>query len=613
MSSRFDISTLLLYSMMILCIGIYTPQSIAQTDSTQTDSTSAKKDEKEEKKDLSTLKKILSFKNFFHHDDSTRLARRYIRWHQKLMREKKNYLYQVNYDELNITLGQFKRQNEFPLAYEVLGWYPFWEEDLYKTLNYSLLTTVAYFSYEVDPRTGKATTTHNWETTPVIDTLLKKDKRVLLTVTNFGNSNNKKLLKNNKATATLVSEIVRLLNMRGAHGVCIDFEGVMKSQKNDYSRFITLLYQELKKENKNYLIYLTVPAVDWEKSIDYDALLPLVDVFTIMGYDYYGKTSKVAGPVAPLESGKIWDPFNLTTSVDYYLANKIPPSKLILALPFYGHIWNTKGGGRGSRSTKFVEARTYDYIQANLGGSLKRYDSVSHSAYYSYVILDSTRRDKAQYRQCWFDDEVTFGTKLNLIKQKKLNGLGIWALGYAKGFPGLWSAIETNFCNPTEKTCPTDTTIDPPSTDITHSGTSGTGGNNSQTGSADAQSINGKDANDGTPAKTFWDKLTDINAFFGALKNYQTLLLLALAFVVIFGGAGFFISMFDYKTRSYIFNSRAYTIYYAGLILLLALVPLHRKGLIDNVGSALIGGFVIGAVAIYFIVTMVRKVKSDLP
>ena len=112
------------------------------------------------------------------------------------------------------------------------------------------------------------------------------------------------------------------------------------------------------------------------------------------GYDYYGSTSKVAGPVTPLNSGKTWDSFNLTTSVDYYLANDIPANQLILALPFYGHIWQTETGQKGSRVDHYVGARSIAYIKSvfDKEPSIKQqYDSVSQSAYYTYVEGSSKR------------------------------------------------------------------------------------------------------------------------------------------------------------------------------------------------------------------------------
>ena len=106
--------------------------------------------------------------------------------------------------------------------------------------------------------------------------------------------------------------------------------------------FLLSLSSRLKKANKDYKIYITLPSVNWSESLEFEALGQAVDTFVIMGYDYYGKTSNVAGPVSPLESGKSWEPYNLTTSVDYYLQNKIPSQKLILALPTYGSLWETK-------------------------------------------------------------------------------------------------------------------------------------------------------------------------------------------------------------------------------------------------------------------------------
>ena len=145
-------------------------------------------------------------------------------------------------------------------------------------------------------------------------------------------------------------------------------------------------------------------------------------------------------------------------------------------------------------------------------------------------------------------------------------------------------------------------------------GTSG-GGSSSQTTNAKGQTGSDvkPDPGEGDETKTFWQKLADINALFGSISNYENLLLLALAFVVFFGGAGFLISMFSYRTRAYFFNSRAYTIYYVGLVLLLAIVVAHAKKMLDNSTLVLMGGFLIGAIAIYVISKLLQRVNRDLP
>jgi chitinase len=537
------------------------------------------------KKDLKKIEKKLSFLNFFHHSDSAKLSRQYIHQHHQLTKGKKTYPYKVDHDKLGLKVEAFNDTTEFKLDYDVFGFYPYWEGDLHKSLNYSLLTTIAYFSYEVDVTTGNPKTTHDWETTPVIDSAHANGTKVLLTVTNFGQTNNKAFLTNNNAINTLITQLKSLLEKRNGNGVCLDFEGVANAQKADYAKFITLLSQELKKANKEYLVYITVPGVDWAKSMDFETLIPAVDRFLIMGYGYYGSTSKVAGPVDLLNSGKIWEPYNLTTSVDYYLANQVPSSKLTLVLPYYGSIWETETANKGSKVASFIGNRTYDYIKSKIVAPIQ-YDSLSQSAWCSYVVAG---KGENKFRQCWFDNDSTLGVKLNFIKEKKIAGMGIWALGYDKGYTDLWQVIATNFCNTTvlpEDGISTSTTIDSLSVDSTKSNSS---------------------------MVQFWDKLTNIEGLLREVTNYKTVLLFTMSFIVLFGGTGFVIAMFQPNTRMFFFCNTAYTVYYSAFVLLFLLVILRWVNVINNLSIALILGFITGGVAIYFITKIVEQINNNKP
>jgi len=598
------------------------------------DSTKTTLKEKE-KKGLKAIEKLLSFKNFFHHSDSSRLAKRYIRWHKKLTRKNIDYRFTISRDNLNDSLP-FLRNNEKELTHEVLGWYPHWEKNLHKNLNYSLLTTVAYFSYEVNPNTGEPIDIHDWADTPVIDSLLKNDKKVLLTITNFGNNNNKKFLKNTAAGNTLIKRVIKLLKDRKAHGVCIDFEGILKSQKNNYNSFIALLSQELKKANKDYLVYLTVPAVNWNKYLDFEVLIPVVDRFVILGYNYYGSTSKVAGPVAPLKSGKLWDPFNLTTSVDYYLANKIPADNLILALPFYGNVWDTKTGKKGSKINNYVGGRTFDYIKYTMDRSPEikvKYDSISQSSWYSFISKEATNHKKRQFRQIWFEGDSSMTAKMNFIKDRKLRGLGVWALGYDKKYDNYWNLVENIFANPKDGPYPpypdpyvilkypdsivviiidtTNTKIPP--IDCTDPECL------EKLKKAEAAAAKAK-AEAEAKVASLWKKMIasikktviGINGLLNNSNRYQTILLFIFGFVVLFGGIGFIIAMFKPDTRMFFFSSKAMTIYYTLFVLLFLLVVIKWKGL-DPKSNIMIFGFVIGAIALYFINRMIQHKYNNLP
>ena len=80
------------------------------------------------------------------------------------------------------------------LSKQVFGWNPYWVGTAYTSYNYSLLSTVAYFSYEVDTASGSYTDIHFWRTTNLIPLAHSSNVKVVLTVTNFGVTQNTKIL-----------------------------------------------------------------------------------------------------------------------------------------------------------------------------------------------------------------------------------------------------------------------------------------------------------------------------------------------------------------------------------------------------------------------------------
>ncbi|MDF1675990.1 MAG: glycoside hydrolase family 18 protein, partial [Vicingaceae bacterium] len=283
---------------------------------------------------------------------------------------------------------------------------------------------------------------------------------------------------------------------------------------------------------------------------------------------------------------EIWEPYNLSTSIDYYLANAVPSSKLIMALPYYGVMWDTKTGDRGAKVEKFIGNRTYDYIKTKVEGKVApvQYDTVSYTAWCSYVVDDGD----THYRQCWFDNDSTIAVKLNLIKYKKLKGMGIWALGYDKGYSNLWEVIAVNLTN---------TTVN----------YNGTVTNDADTLNNDTSST----VNNSTAS--FWKKLTDIEGMLQEVTDYKTVLLFIMTLVVLFGGAGFVIAMFQPDTRMFFFSNTAYKIYYSAFVLLFLLVVLRWINIINDLSIALILGFIVGAVAIYFINKYIEKINKEMP
>lgn len=158
----------------------------------------------------------------------------------------------------------------------------------------------------------------------------------------------------------------------------------------------------------------------------------------MVSYGYHWLGSKQAGPIAPLNKSNMWGDNSVITSINAYLKLGLQPSQIIMGIPYYGEMWETKSTNVPSSAIRFIDSRAYKNIKTIF--ELKpSYDLHSNSAYYSYPTKDGKNR------QIWFNDDSTLNAKYDWIKEKKIGGIGIWALGDDDGFTELWELIAEKF------------------------------------------------------------------------------------------------------------------------------------------------------------------------
>ena len=332
---------------------------------------------------------------------------------------------------------------------EVFGWHPYWMGSAWKSYPFELLSTVSYFSYKLDPRTGSYLNPEQiqeWRTTAMIDSAKVKKTKVLLTVSSFGYKNNNLFLGDQSKWGVLIDSLTNILNDRDADGVDINFEGLPYLKRGSFNRFIEELRKRLNQNirNKTPIISLTLPAINSREIYDVIDLQKFVDLFLIMGYDY-NTGPQLQGAVAPLLPYETED-ISLNNTLKYYLDLGIDPSKTILALPYYGSMWEGTLGEDGSTTSLFERKVTYrevrslfneDFVtQNNLSPVLERQ---SMTNYFNLTYPDNTTKE------VWFDDDYTLGKKYDYALAKDLKGIGIWALGYDNGYNELWDVIENKF------------------------------------------------------------------------------------------------------------------------------------------------------------------------
>ncbi len=327
---------------------------------------------------------------------------------------------------------------EVRLSRRVFGYYPNWNPTgTWETLDFDLLSDIAWFGFSVDTLTGSAASTGGWTTTPLIEYAHERGVRVVLAVTNFGYAENDAILLDPVRQDTLIETLVRTVRARDGDGVNIDFEAVRAARRDQLTAFMQHLAVRMHASIPNSEVSIAVPAVDWNDTFDKPALAASCDFLMLMAYDYHWSTAPTAGPVAPL----LGESYNVTRSVDTYLADGVPPDRLLLGVPWYGLQWPVADTVRMTATTGTATALTYPPAEASALQFGKHFDLPTLVPWYTYL-------SPVGPLQTWYDDSLSLALKYDLVNQRDLAGIGIWALGYDGGAPEIWGGIGQAFTVP---------------------------------------------------------------------------------------------------------------------------------------------------------------------
>ena len=333
----------------------------------------------------------------------------------------------------------------------VYGWHPYWVGSVYQNYNWDLLSHFSFFSYEVNSVDGQALTTHGWSTSSAVNAALNSgNTKVTLTVTLF--SDHSTFFNNPSAQQTLISNLINLVQSRGAHGVNIDIEGLPSAYKTDFANFMVDLCLQMHSAIPGSEVSTVLYAVDWNNVFDFSIMEPYVDHYIVMGYAYYYQGSSTAGPCDPLyHFGSTYN-YSISKTTSYYLDKGCPKEKLIMGLPYYGYQWPTSSLTIPSSTTGAGSAKTYRQVKDNSSGN---YSLINHSFDQESYTDVYAFNDGGNY-QCFLTEEVGFSKRLAHVNQSGIGGIGIWALGYDDGYNALWNSIEDYLTDCYDDLCSTD-------------------------------------------------------------------------------------------------------------------------------------------------------------
>ena len=355
------------------------------------------------------------------------------------------------------------------LKREVFGFLPYWElSDSSTTLDWEKLSTIAYFGVgaagngDLQRTNGDGTATVGWsgwtsaKLTSVINAAHTNGARVVLTVQSFawssgGVARQKALLGSSIARANLARQIAAAVRDRGADGVNLDFEPIVSTYADEFTALVRKVRAELNKVAAGY--QLTFDTTGWIGNYPIETATAAggADAVVIMGYDYRNGSSNPVGSVAPLGGAG----YDIGDTVAAYVS-RIPASKVILGVPYYGRAWSTDtslvharniSGTKNGASTTVIYGTARQYA-ADHG---RKWDAVEGVAWASYRRQNCTAAYGCvnPWRQIYYDDAQALGLKYDLINRTNLRGAGIWALGYDGTRTELYQVLKDKFITDT--------------------------------------------------------------------------------------------------------------------------------------------------------------------
>jgi chitinase len=253
---------------------------------------------------------------------------------------------------------------------------------------------------------------------------------------------------------------VALMTQYGFDGLDIDWEFPVEGGLDDGrpadKRNFTLLLARLRyqldqqglRDDRHYLLTIAAPqSIQFYENMELSRIHEHLDWLNLMTYTYNGGWSEATNHHAPLFASAA-DPseyradFNVDATVRAYLAAGVPPEKLVIGLPFYGHGWSgveNVNHGLFQPFEGLPEATwgdgIYDYadLSANYVGVFIRFWDPSAQVPWLYSASDQIMIS--------YDDPTSLRAKADYVRAHTLGGVMIWELAYDDDTHTLLDAV----------------------------------------------------------------------------------------------------------------------------------------------------------------------------
>jgi spore germination protein YaaH/nitrogen fixation protein len=226
----------------------------------------------------------------------------------------------------------------------------------------------------------------------------------------------------------IIKQLLSFAKMYQLQGINIDFENVYLKEKENLVQFVKEMTPLMHEQGLVVSLDVTPKSTNemWSMFYDRPALVKVLDYMMVMTYDEHWATSPKSGSVASLP----WVESSLTRLLK---EDQIPPSKLVLGVPFYTRVWTeeTKDG-----KTK-VSSEAY---------SMAGVQKLISDKKLTPVFLPEVGQNYVEYTEgnkrirIWIEDEVSMKSRIELVNKYDLAGVASWRRGFER--QEIWQVIQ---------------------------------------------------------------------------------------------------------------------------------------------------------------------------
>ncbi|MBI2093863.1 MAG: hypothetical protein HYT88_03990 [Candidatus Omnitrophica bacterium] len=319
-------------------------------------------------------------------------------------------------------------------ATAVSSWIVYWKpKESSKNLEARLrfLQEIAVFACHFDEQ-NRIIAANPWvpEALQVVKARFQKPRpRVLVTFVNdvVSPSGNKRLkdpqcihtiLENQETRAAHIRELLE--NAAEVDGIELDYENLWAKDRQNFSRLIQELAEELHREGKWLSVVVQAKTDDRIRdgagAMDWNAIAEFADQVKVMAYHYHYSSGN-PGPVAPPS----W-----LGQVTQFALTQIPQSKLCIVLTLHGFDWPEADPGQS------IDYPAAMQLAQTHGASLQR-DRASGVPYFHYET-------QGVRHEVWIDDPQSLSQKIKLLRRAGIQAIGLWH--FATGLELIDAALE---------------------------------------------------------------------------------------------------------------------------------------------------------------------------